>query len=220
MRQRSRRDDLAGCEWRIDLIARENIDEMTQCRNRSTQQIRSATVIKDRAVALQIDFEGRKRPAPILGMRCDGVTRPDKQGSMQPKGCDCVRRGKLPSGKDRLHDFENVRNPVDARQQRSLSETYERERIADRGEVVYGAIVNISPDRFVYVVFSPNRTISESNLSSHGHLAAGLAHLSHCGGYAVRIVEIERRNPRGKWLDLTASIEGAEHLGSNCLNAH
>ena len=31
MRQRSRRDDLAGCEWRIDLIARENIDEMTQC---------------------------------------------------------------------------------------------------------------------------------------------------------------------------------------------
>jgi hypothetical protein len=65
MRQRSRRDDLAGCEWRIDLIARENIDEMTQCRNRSTQQIRSATVIKDRAVALQIDFEGRKRPAPI-----------------------------------------------------------------------------------------------------------------------------------------------------------
>src|SRR5208337_189723 len=81
MRQRSRRDDLAGCEWRIDLIARENIDEMTQCRNRSTQQIRSATVIKDRAVALQIDFEGRKRPAPILGMRCDGVTRPDKQGS-------------------------------------------------------------------------------------------------------------------------------------------
>ena len=28
-RQRSRRDDLAGCEWWIDLIERENIDEMT-----------------------------------------------------------------------------------------------------------------------------------------------------------------------------------------------
>jgi hypothetical protein len=118
---------------------------------------------------------------------------------MQPKGCDCVRRGKLPSGKDRLHDFETVRNPVDARQQRSLidtrswrdrkleddlrlyswlSETYKRERIADLGEVVYGAIVNISPDRFVYVVFSPNRPIGESNLSSHWHLAAGLAHLA------------------------------------------
>jgi len=99
-----------------------------------------------------------------------------------------------------------------------LSETYERERIADLREVVYRAIVNISPDRFVYVVFSPNRPIGESNLSSHEHLAAGLAHLPHCGGYAVRIVEIERRNPRGKWLYLKASIEGAEHLGSDRLN--
>ena len=44
-RQRSCCDDLAACEWRIDLIARENIDEMTQCRYRSTQHIRSATVI-------------------------------------------------------------------------------------------------------------------------------------------------------------------------------
>ena len=76
-RQRSRRDDLAGCEWRIDLIACENIDEMTQCRHRSTQHIRSATVIDDRAVALQIDFEGRKRSAPIFGVRCDRMTRPD-----------------------------------------------------------------------------------------------------------------------------------------------
>jgi hypothetical protein len=32
-RQRSRRDDLAGCEWRIDLIARQHIDDMTQCRH-------------------------------------------------------------------------------------------------------------------------------------------------------------------------------------------
>jgi len=28
-------------------------------------------VIDDRAVALQIDFEGRKRPAPIFGVPCD-----------------------------------------------------------------------------------------------------------------------------------------------------
>jgi hypothetical protein len=55
---------------RIDLISHENIDEMTQCRNRSIQHVRSATVIDDRAVSLQIDFEGRKRPAPIFG-RCD-----------------------------------------------------------------------------------------------------------------------------------------------------
>ena len=33
------------------------------------------------------------------------------------------------------------------------------------------AIVNISADRSVYVVFGPNRAIRESNLSSYGHLA-------------------------------------------------
>jgi hypothetical protein len=53
----------------IDLIARENIDENTQFRHRSTQHIRSATVIDDRAVALQIDFKGRKRLAPMLGLQ-------------------------------------------------------------------------------------------------------------------------------------------------------
>jgi hypothetical protein len=44
---------------------------MTQRRNGLILHIRSATVIDDRAGALQIDFEGRKRPAPILGVRCD-----------------------------------------------------------------------------------------------------------------------------------------------------
>ena len=53
-----------------------------------------------------------------------------------------------------------------------LSETYERERIADLGKVVHRAIVNISPDRFVYVVFGPNRAIREPNLSSDGQLPA------------------------------------------------
>jgi hypothetical protein len=43
--------DFAG-EWRIDLIACENIDEMTQCRHRSTQYIPGATVIDDRTDAL------------------------------------------------------------------------------------------------------------------------------------------------------------------------
>src|SRR6516162_7738547 len=38
--------------------------------------------------------------------------------------------------------------------------------------VVHRAIVNISPDRFVYVVFGPNRAIREPNLSSDGQLPA------------------------------------------------
>ena len=112
---------------------------------------------------------------------------------MQTESRDRIGRGKLPSGKDRLHDFKTVRNPVDALQQGSLiharswrhgepeedlrlysrlSETHERERIADLGEVVHRAIVNISPDRFVYVVFGPNRAIREPNLSSDGQLPA------------------------------------------------
>ena len=54
-----RRDDLAGCEWRIDLIAHKNIDEMTQRRNGLIQHIRSATVIDDRAGAFpQLRQEG------------------------------------------------------------------------------------------------------------------------------------------------------------------
>ena len=75
-------------------------------------------------------------------------------------------RGKLPSGKDRLHDFEAVPDPVDASQQCCLvharrwrqrkleddfrlyswlSETHERERIADLGEIVYRAVVQHIP---------------------------------------------------------------------------
>src|SRR5215831_2546071 len=50
------------------------------------------------------------------------------------------------------------------------SRDHEQERIADLGQVVHRAIVNISPDRFVYVVFGPNRAIREPNLSSDGQL--------------------------------------------------
>jgi hypothetical protein len=70
----------------------------------------------------------------------------------------------------------------------------------------------------MYVAFGPSSAIREADLAPHRQLPAGLTHLPHCGAYAVRIVEIERGNPRGKWLDLTASIECAEHLGSNRVN--
>ena len=158
---------------------------------------------------------------------------------MQAEPRDRVGRRKLPSRKDRLHDFETVRNPVDALQQCSFvharswgdrkleddlrlylwpSGTNKRERIADLGEVVYRAVVNVSSDRFMYVALGPSRAIREANLAPHRQLPARLTHLPHCDGYTVRIVEIERGNPRGEWLDLTASIEGAERLGSNRLN--
>jgi hypothetical protein len=47
---------------------------------------------------------------------------------------------------------------------------------------------------------------------------AGLAHLPHCSGYSVRIVQSERRKPRRERLDLASGIEGGKHLGSNLLN--
>jgi hypothetical protein len=93
---------------------------MAQCEHRSTQHVRSEPVVDDCAVSFQIDFESRKRSGSILGMRCDRVTRPDKQGTMQAKRCDRVGRRKFVSREDRLYDFETVRNPVDARQQCSL----------------------------------------------------------------------------------------------------
>ena len=154
---------------------------------------------------------------------------------MKSERRDRIGRGKLPSGKDRLHDFKTVCNPVDARKQCSLiharswrdgepeddlrlyswlSEVHERERNADFGQVVYRAVVNISPHRCI----CPNRGIGEANFASHRQLPAGLAHLPHCNGYTVRIVEIERRKPRREWLNLTTDIEGGERLGSNRLN--
>jgi hypothetical protein len=60
--------------------------------------------------------------------------------------------------------------------------------------------------------------VCETDLAPHRQLPAGHAHLPHCSGYTVCIVEIERRKPRREWLDLTAGIEGGERLGSNCLN--
>src|SRR5262249_12045326 len=123
MRQGTRRDDLAGCKRRIRLIARKKADEMAQGGNRSTQHVRSDPMVDGCAVALEIDCEGRKCPAPILGIRCDRMTRPDKQVTVRAKCCDRVGGRKLPSGKDRLHDFETMRSPVDARQQCSLIHT-------------------------------------------------------------------------------------------------
>jgi hypothetical protein len=67
-------------------------------------------VVDHCAVSFQIDFEIRKRSAPILGMRCDRVTRPDKQGTVQAIRCDRIGNGKLPPREDRLYDFETVRN--------------------------------------------------------------------------------------------------------------
>jgi len=48
------------------------------------------------------------------------MTRPNEQRAVQTERRDRVGRGKLPSRKDRLHDFETMRNPVDALQQCSL----------------------------------------------------------------------------------------------------
>src|SRR5271165_1345935 len=95
---------------------------------------------------------------------------------------------------------------------------HKRKRIADFGEVVYRAIVNVSPDRCIYVIFGPNRAIRETDLTTHRHLAARLTHLPHCSCYAVRVVEIEGRKARGEWRNLTAGIEGRERLGCNRLN--
>src|SRR5580692_12860796 len=94
---------------------------------------------------------------------------------------------------------------------------HKRERIADFGEVVYRAVVNVSPDRCIYVIFGPNRPIRETDLATHRHLAAGLTHLPHCSCYAVCVFEIKGRKARGKWRNLTAGIEGREHLGCDRL---
>src|SRR6202040_1699023 len=95
-----------------------------------------------------------------------------------------------------------------------LSETHERERTTDLGEVVYRAAVNISPDRSI---FGPNRAIREADFASHRHLAAPLPHLPYCGSHAVSIVEIERRKARREWRDLAAGIEGGRRFRSDGL---
>src|SRR5262245_18127169 len=126
-------------------------------------------------------------------MRSDRMTRRDKQGTVKAKCRDSVGRRKLPSGKDRLDKFETMGKPVHAREQGFLihtgswcdgeleddlrlyawlGEIPERERFADFGEIVHRSVVNVSPDRSVYVVFGPNRTIREADLAPHRQLSA------------------------------------------------
>src|SRR5258708_26715264 len=134
-----------------------------------------------------------------------------------------------------MHDFETVPDPIDASQQCCLvhagswcqrkleddlrlyswlSETREPERIADLGEVVHRAVVNISPDRSI---FGPGRAIREAELASQRHLAAHLSHLPYCSSHAVGIVDIERRKASREWRDLVAGIQGGKRFGSNRL---
>src|SRR5262245_12132764 len=50
-RQGAGGDDVAGCERRIDRIAREQGDEMTQCRQRAVEDIGAMAVIDHGAIA-------------------------------------------------------------------------------------------------------------------------------------------------------------------------
>src|SRR5258708_38644875 len=142
---------------------------------------------------------------------------------------------RLPLPMHKPPNFEPVPDPIDASRQcclvhaRSwrqrkleddlrlyswLSETHERERIADLGEVMYRAVVNISPHRSI---FGPSRAIREADLASHRHLAAHLSHLPYCSSHVVSIVEIERRKALREWRDLAAGIEGGQRFGSDPL---
>jgi hypothetical protein len=83
---------------------------------------------------------------------------------------------------------------------------------------MHRAIVNI-PQTGSYTLYSAQIVrLVNPIFRAAGSSPAGLAHLPHCSGYTVRIVETKRRKPRREWLDLTTGIEGGERLGSNRLN--
>ena len=119
-RERSCRYNLACRKRRIDGIARQQADKVTQRGNRSVENVRGAAAICHAAVAKQIDLEGGKRILPLRGAQSDLVSRPDQQRTMQAVRGDRVGGGELPLRKNRLNDFESMRDPIHAGQQRGL----------------------------------------------------------------------------------------------------
>src|SRR5215470_14120990 len=60
-------DDVAGCEWRIDRIVRQQADEMAQRREGAVEHIGGMAAIDHVAIAQQFDLEREEISDPIGG---------------------------------------------------------------------------------------------------------------------------------------------------------
>ena len=125
-----------------------------------------------------------------------------------------VGQRELPSRKDRLHQLEAVRHPIDASEQGALvhagrgrgRQPEDDLRLDPRlgqpregngplpvGEIVDRPVVEVSPHRSADLVLVPDRAIGEADLASQDSLATGFTHLPHGRGDAVGVLELEAR---------------------------
>ena len=111
-RQRAGRDDLASGQGRIYGIVCQQLDEVAQGGERSTQDMSASSVVDDAPIALRIDLEGRQRPEP-LPVVGDRMPRPEQQGRMHPKGRHGIDGGdKLPKRVRPVEGGQIVGGPI------------------------------------------------------------------------------------------------------------
>ena len=133
---------------------------------------------------------------------------------MQAVRGDRVGQREFPSRKDRLHELEAMRHPIDASEQGALvhagrrrgrqpeddlrldprlGQTRERNGRPHVVEIVDRPVVDVSPHGRADLVFVPDRAVGEADLASQRCLATRFTHLPHGRGDAIRVVEIEAR---------------------------
>ena len=106
-RQGAGGDDVAGCERRIDRIAREQGDEMAQRRQRAVEDIGAMAAIDHGTIAQQIDLETCEIGSPIGGAaEARRMAWREQQYAVQAIDDDGVGGRELPARKNRVNDLE------------------------------------------------------------------------------------------------------------------
>jgi hypothetical protein len=151
---------------------------------------------------------------------------------VQAASSDGIGRGKAPVWKDRLHDLEPVRHPVDARKKLSLVHsglgcTPEAKRdlgldarllkpveteAVSRCDIADCRVVHVSPDRRMHPVLGPDRPVGEADLPPDRSFAARYPAMPDRGGDPVGGIEVEAWIGAGQGRDLARLCRRREHL--------
>src|SRR3984893_629783 len=225
-RERPRGHNLARCERRIDLLACQQADEMAQRRNGPVENVRGVAGVDHAPIAKKIDRKGGKRFLPFENVRSERMSHPDQQRAMEAIGGDSISGGKLPSGKDRLNNFESMRDPLHARKQGGLvhfrswrpGKTENDFRLDARlgksgkrqycrsAKVMHGGVVDIALNWCVDFVLLPDDAIGEADFPPKPLLATRFTLAIEKRSHDVGILKPQARCPRREGRYLAARV--------------
>src|SRR5271165_2704980 len=147
---------------------------------------------------------------------------------MQPEAGDRIRSAERPAGKDRVHDLEAMRDPVDAtekfavahvrlrglhdmegdlRLDERLAETGQGEGCAGRSDGPHRTVEHMAPHRPRNPILSLDLWICKPHLATDWGFAARAAEIANAGGDAVGLPEIEFRIAGAIGRDLPSRAE-------------